>query len=147
MKPPTLRILTPLGWLAFGAVAVAAVAVVLGGLGFRWDPFDLGRRRLVRAEAFAATAAEEVAARSAEAQGQAGQVARLEAAVQSAMALDRATARSIQTARTADDSATPLPADRAARLRDHDRELCRLAPELIGCAAAPDLADDREPAV
>lgn len=147
MTLPTLRILTPLGWLAFGAAAVTVVAVALGGLGFRWDPFDLGRRRLDRAQASAAMAVEEAAARSAEARGQAGQVVRLEAAVQSAVALERVTTRSIQTAREADDSATPLPADRAARLRDHDRELCRLAADLIGCPAAPDPADDREPAV
>ncbi|WP_298159703.1 hypothetical protein [Brevundimonas sp.] len=147
MTPPFLRTLTPTGWLGLGLAGAVAVALVLGGLGFRWDPFDLGRRRLDRAEASAAAAVEEAAARSAEARGQAGQVARLEAAVQSAVALERVTARSIQTARTADDSTTPLPADRAARLRDHDRELCRLAPHLIGCPAAPDPADDREPAV
>lgn len=147
MKPPLLRTLTPTGWLALGLAAAAAAALVLGGLGFRWDPFDLGRRRLDRAQASAATAVEEAAVRSAEAGGQAGQVARLEAAVQSVVALERVTTRSIQTAREADDSATPLPADRAVRLRDHDRELCRLAPHLIGCPAAPDAADDREPAV
>ena len=147
MTPPILRTLRPLGWLAVCAAVLAVVALVLGGLGLRWDPFDLGRRRLDRAEAVAAAAVSESAARTAEAQGQAGQVARLEAAVQSAVALDRVTARSIQTARTADDTATPLPADRAARLRDHDRELCRIAPDLIGCPAAPDPAADREPAV
>lgn len=147
MTPPILRTLEPLGWLAVGAAVLAFVALVLGGLGFRWDPFDLGRRRLDRAEATAAFAVQDAAARTAEAQGQAAQVARLDAAVQSAVMLERITARSIQIARTADDASVPLPADRVDRLRDHDRELCRIAPDLLGCPAAPDAADDREPAV
>jgi hypothetical protein len=147
MTPPILRTFQPLGWLAVGVAAVAAVANAQGGLGFRWDPLDLGRRRLDRAEATAAVAVQEVAARTAEAQGQAALIARLDAAVQTAVALERVTARSIQIARTADDASLPLPAGRIARLRDHDRELCRLSPELVGCPAAPDTAGDGEPAV
>ena len=72
MTPPILRTLQPLGWLAVSVAVLAVVALVLGGLGFRWDPLDLGRRRLDRAEASAATAVAEAAARSAEAEGQAG---------------------------------------------------------------------------
>jgi hypothetical protein len=147
VTPPFLRTLAPLGWLALGVAILAAVAIVLGGLGFRWDPFDLGRRRLERAEHSAAVAAQEAAARTAEAEGQADQVARLDAAVQSAVTLEHVTARSIQDARTADDASIPLPADRVDRLRDHDRELCRIAPDLAGCPAAPDPAGDGEPAV
>nr|WP_303697079.1 hypothetical protein [Brevundimonas subvibrioides] len=144
---PVLRTLAPMGWLALGVFVLAVAAVVLGGLGFRWDPFGLDRRRLDRAEASVAAATQQAAARTAEAEGQAGQVARLDAAVQSAVTLERATARSIQTARTADDSSLPLPADRADRLRDHDRELCRIAPDLVGCPAAPHPAGDGEPAL
>ncbi|WP_271085474.1 hypothetical protein [Brevundimonas sp. NIBR11] len=147
MTPPFLKTLTPLGWLAVGVAGLAAAAVVLGGLGFRWDPFDLNRRRLDRAEQVAASALAEAAARSAEAEGQAGQVARLDAAVRSTVALERVTAHSIQIARSADDSSIPLPNDRADRLRAHDRELCRLAPDLVGCPAAPDPADPGEPPV
>ncbi|WP_428150026.1 hypothetical protein [Brevundimonas sp.] len=147
MTPPALRTLAPLGWLALGVGVLAAVAIVLGGLGFRWDPFDVGRRRLERAERTADFAERQAAARTAEAEGEAGQVARLDAAAQSAVTLERVTARSIQTARTADDAASPLPADRVARLRDHDRKLCLAAPGLVGCSAAPDLAGDGEPAV
>lgn len=148
MRPlDVVRGLTPVGWLAVGVATVAAGAVVLGGLGFRWDPFQLDRRRADRAEQAAAVAAAEAAARSAEAEGQAGQVARLDAAVRTTVALERATARSLETARTADDASVPLPPDRARRLRDHDRELCRLAPDLLGCPAAPDPAGDGEPAV
>ena len=41
------KALTPLGGVAAIAAAAALVALVLGGLGFRWDPLDLDRRRLV----------------------------------------------------------------------------------------------------
>lgn len=140
MTPPVLKALTPLGWLAVGVAVLAAIAVVLGSLGFRWDPFDLARRRADRAEQAAATATAEAAARSAEASGQAGQVARLDAAVRSTVALERATAHSIQIARTADDASTPLDPDRADRLRAHDGELCRVSPDLLGCPAAFDPA-------
>ena len=142
MTPPILKTLTPLGRLAVGVAALAAAAVVLGSLGFRWDPLDLTRRRADRAEQVAATATAEAAARSAEAAGQAGQVARLDAAVRSTVALERATAASIQIARTADDASTPLDPHRTDRLRDHDRELCRISPGLLGCPAAPDPAGD-----
>lgn len=142
-----LRGLTPVGWLAVVLVVLAAGVVALGGLGFRWDPFDLGRRRLDRAEASAAVAVAQAVARTVEAEGQAGQVARLDAAVQSAVTLERVTARSILIARTADDSTLRLPTDRLDRLRDHDRELCRIAPDLVGCPAASDPAGHGEPAV
>jgi hypothetical protein len=145
--PAILRALTPAGWIAGAAAIVAIIAIVLGGLGFRWDPFDLSRRRAERAERASVAASAEASARSAESRGEAGQFARLDAALQSARSLDRATTRSIQTARTADDAALPLETDRADRLRDHDRQLCRIAPDLVGCAAAPDPASDGEPAV
>ena len=136
-----------MGWLVVAVGVLAAAAVVLGGLGFRWDPLDLDRKRLERAEAGAAVAERQAAARSAEAAGQAGQVNRLDAALQSAVTLERATAQSLQIARTADDALTPLDDDRADRLRAHDRELCRVAPDLLGCSTAPDFAGDGEPAV
>ncbi len=145
MNPPVLRGLAPLGWLALSLAALAAVALMLGGLGFRWDPFDLTRRRADRAEQAVAVAGAQAAARTAEAEGQTAQVVRLDAALQSAVALERATAHALQIARIADDASTPLDTARADRLRDHDRQLCRLAPDLGGCAAALDPADDGEP--
>ena len=145
MTPPVLRTLAPLGWLALSLVALAAVVLILGGLGFRWDPFDLTRRRADRAEQTAAVATAQAAARAAEVEGQTAQVVRIDAALQSAVALERATAHALQIARTADDASTPLDTDRADRLRDHDRQLCRLAPNLGGCPAAPDPADGGKP--
>jgi hypothetical protein len=134
------RGLTPVGWLAVAVTGVVAAVLILGGLGFRWDPFDLARRRLERVEQKSAAAVAEAAARSAEATAQTGQMTRLEAALRSTVALERATSRSIQDARHADDASEPLPADRVDRLRDHDRELCRLAPGLEGCAASAEPA-------
>jgi hypothetical protein len=142
-----LRTLTPLGWLAVGLAALAVVALVLGGLGFRWDPFDLARRRLDRAEASAAVARAEAAARSAEAEGQAGQVARLDATLTTTRRIDAATTRSTLAARAANDADLPLSPARLERLRAHDRELCRIAPDLGGCAAPADPAGDGGPAV
>lgn len=144
---PILKALTPLGWLALGVAVLAAAAIVLGGLGFRWDPLQLDRRRADRAEQALVVAGAGIAARSAEAVGQAGQIARLDAAHKTAVTLNRVTTRSIQTARTADDASTPLPSDRADRLRDHDRELCRFAPDLLGCPAETDPTGDGEPPV
>ena len=142
-----LRTFTPLGWIAGTVAAVAAIVLVLGGLGLRWDPFDLSRRRLERAELASAQALADAVARSAEAQAEAGQVARLDVALQTTRSLDRATTVSIQEARTAHDADIALSPDRADRLRDHDLELCRIAPDLNGCAAAPDLAGAGEPTV
>lgn len=142
-----LRALTPLGWLAAGIASLMTVALVLAGLGFRWDPFDLSRRRAERAEASAGQARADAAARSAEAEGQTGQVARLDAALVTARRLDTVTTRSTLEAKEADDADQPLADDRRDRLRAHDDELCRLAPELGGCAAPADPAGRRRPAL
>jgi hypothetical protein len=142
-----LRALTPAGWLVAIVIAVTGLALVLGGLGFRWDPFDLSRRRLERAERATAEARAGSAARAAEAAGQAGQIVRLDAAHDTLRSLDRVTDTALQTARTADDASQSLPADRADRLRRHDAELCRLAPDLGGCTAPPDPAGAGGPAL
>lgn len=142
-----LRALTPLGWLAVGLTGLAVAALVLGGLGFRWDPLDLARRRADRAEASASQARSEAEARVAEAQAQAGQVARLDSILTTTRRLEAATQQSTLQARAADDADLPLAPDRLDRLRAHDRELCRIAPDLGGCAAAPDPAGDGDPSL
>jgi hypothetical protein len=143
----TIQTLTPLGWLTAISGAVGLVGILLGGLGFRWDPFDLAQRRADRAEASAAVAQATAVARSAEAEGQGGQVVRLDAALTKTRRLDAATTRSTLAARAADDADLPLSLDRVDRLRAHDRELCRITPDLGGCAAQADLAGDRVPAL
>ena len=140
-----LRSLTPLGWLAAALVIVSLALLVLGGLGFRWDPFDLDRRRAERAEASAVLAQRTAAARTAEAEAQAGQVARLDGTLNTLRRTDAATTRSIVDAQEAPDADQSLTPDRRDRLRAHDRELCRLALDLGGCAAALDLAGNGRP--
>lgn len=140
-----LRALTPLGWLAVGLTGLTIAVVVLGSLGFRWDPLDLARRRADRAEASAAIARSEADARSAEAQAQAGQLARLDSVLATTRRLDATTHQSTLQARAADDADLPLAPDRLDRLRAHDRELCRIAPHLGGCSPAPDPAGNGRP--
>jgi hypothetical protein len=148
MSPAALlRCLTPVGWLALMVAGLAVVALLLGGLGFRWDPFDLARRRADRAETAADLARSEAAARAAEAEGQAEQVARLDAANSLVRRTEAATTPILLEARTAHDADLPLSPDRLNRLRAHDDELCRIAPDLGGCSAAPKPAGDGRPAV
>ena len=129
-----LRALTPLGWLLVGLAAVAALLA----LGWRWDPLDLQARRLEHAEIRAAVAESDAAARTLEAEGEVALRRQASARTETTAAAQAATAVTLNEARTADDASTPLDTGRADRLRRHDDELCRLAPRLDGCAAAPD---------
>lgn len=132
-----LRALTPLGWLAVAAVFLALGSALLGGLGFRWDPLGLERRRLAAAQVAAAGAEAERDARRFETAGAGDQLRRAEIQQTQAAAARGGAAVLIEQARKADDADILLEARRADRLRGHDRELCRLAPDLDGCAAAP----------
>lgn len=135
-----MRTLTPLGWGVGLAVAGLIAATALGGLGFRWDPLNLQTRRLEAAEARAAAGEAQGQARLFETEGAADQLRRLDDLHQQYTVVAAVSARAVEQARSADDSFTPLDADRADRLRRHDRELCRLAPDLAGCAATADPA-------
>jgi hypothetical protein len=97
--------------------------------------FDLDGRRLERAERQAEAAADDADARRLEVEGGVVQTRRLEQQHQQSVALARVTTAAQAEARNAHDSDLPLDPDRAARLRDHDRRLCRLTPAV--CAAAP----------
>lgn len=130
-----LRFPTPLGWLALAVGGVLVVALLAGGLGFRWDPLELDRRRLDAARVQAAAGDAAAAARRLEQQGQAVQQGRLETFNNTTTQAARATAAAVTQARSAEDADTPLDPDRLRRLREHDRELCRLAPGINGCAA------------
>lgn len=142
-----LRTLTPLGWLTLTLMGLALCGLMLGGLGFRWDPFEFTRRRAERAEVAAAQARSEASARAAEAEGQSAQIARLDAAHTLIRRTEAATTPILLEARTAHDADLPLSPDRLDRLRAHDDQLCRIAPDLGGCPAAPDPARDRHPAL
>jgi hypothetical protein len=131
--------LTPWGWALAAVIAVGLLLALAGGLGLRWDPFDTAGRRLRAAEARAETAMLDAAARRLEVEAAAEQAARLDTHHQQAVAVGRATARAAAQARSAHDADTPLDPDRTARLAGHDRELCRLAPDICR-PAAPDPA-------
>jgi hypothetical protein len=131
-----MRTLTPLGWLAVAGAAVMLLVIGGRGLGLRWDPFSLQQRRLETAEVWAARAESDAGARRVEAEGRAQQAVRLDIHHQQTLAVERATVAAVTQARSAEDANEPLDPVRSDRLRAHDRELCRLAPDLEGCAAA-----------
>lgn len=146
-----LKALTPLGWVAVAGVALGLAATLLGGLGFRWDPFGLQQKRLAAAEARATAGAEaaeaQAAARRLEAEGAQTLQRRLDHFQQQQTAAAHLTGVAVAQARNADDAETPLDRRRADRLRGHDRELCRLAPDLDGCAGAAQPAGRGDAAV
>lgn len=131
-----MRALTPLGRLALVGALVLLLAVAGRGLGLRWDPFGLQQKRFETAQARAAEAESDAEARRIEAAGQGQQAARVEIHHRQTQAVQRATVAAVTQARSANDANEPLDLVRADRLRAHDRELCRLAPDLDGCAAA-----------
>lgn len=131
-----MRTLTPLGRLALAGALVLLLAIAGRGLGLGWDPFNLQQRRLEIADARATYAESDAEARRIEAAGQGQQAARVEIHHRQTLAVQRATVAAVTQARSANDANEPLDLVRAARLRAHDRELCRLAPDLDGCAAA-----------
>ena len=130
------RTLTPLGWLIAGIALLMAIALIAWGWNnlWAWLPWS-AEARLHRAEARVDRAESDASARGLEAQGNAEQVRRTEAYGDIRVRVEAATAESITQARSAPDATNPIAADRAARLRDHDRRLCDIAP--AGCPAAP----------
>ncbi|MNU95846.1 hypothetical protein D3C71_858690 [compost metagenome] len=130
------RTLTPLGWLAVFGAGILLVTVAGRGVGLRWDPFDLQQRRLETVQARAIQAETDIEARRLEAAGRARQAVRLETLHRQILAVERATVAAVTQARSAPDANDLLDPVRADRLRAHDRELCRLAADLDGCAAA-----------
>lgn len=132
-----IRSLTPLGWLIAGIALLMAVALLAWSWNnlWAWLPWS-AESRLDRTEARADRAESDASARGLEAEGNAEQVRRTEAYGDIRVRVEAVTAESITHARSAPDATDPLTADRAARLRAHDRRLCDLAP--AGCPATSD---------
>ena len=133
-----LRALTPLGWLVSAVAVIVAIALIAGiwnGL-WSWLPWS-AEARLHRTEVRADTAESDATARGLESQGNAEQVAQTEAYGEMRIRVEGVTAESITRAQEAPDANDPLSGERAARLRDHDRRLCDIAPGTCE-AAAPD---------
>lgn len=149
MSGPTTvwRALTVTGRVAVIAALLLILILTGHGLGLRWDPLDLGAKRLEAARKRAGDAEADAAARRLELEGEAGQRRALEQIHRRSEAVTRLTAPAIREARTDDDADLPLAAGRAARLRAHDRELCRLAPAVCAATAATDHAGSDNDAV
>ncbi|HEV2082478.1 MAG TPA: hypothetical protein VGR32_08480 [Brevundimonas sp.] len=134
MTPASLRRLL----LSGGALALAGVVTVLlvaPALGFRWDPFNRADRRISELEARLQRAEAAASAAARLAAEEAAQGARLETHYRTKADADRVVADLAVMSTEASDARQPLSPDRAARLRDADRRLCGLAPEL--CRPTP----------
>ena len=123
----------------FAALAAGGVLLALA-LGLYWKGRIEGTAR-ERPKVEAALAQAQVA--GLEARGERESAQRVEIVVRQRETAAQAVTRLTQDAMTSDDAHAPLPADRALRLRVHDDELCRTAPELAGCASASDARGSR----
>lgn len=140
-----LRAFTPLHWIltaVAAALAIGALLMVLGGLGFRWDPFNSAERGIARAdrradqaETAAAAARSDSAARSAEAAGAQETTRQVERAGQDRAAVDRIVNRYASQIEATHET-TPVPDD-GADLRSLYDELCDGRPSVCDASAQP----------
>jgi len=115
--------------ISAGVIAVLILAFVTA---WNWDPFH--RRR--NAELRAAERADQAAAAMLIAKGAQDAARQVDAAVQRRDSASAAAKKLERSAYQSEDANAVLAPDRARRLLEHDRELCRVAPTLIGCGAA-----------
>lgn len=139
----TGRDLSPVRWLIAGLAILLAVALLDAAWDRMWSwlPWS-AERRAERAEAQAEAAADQAEASRLTAEGEGDTIRRLDTYHHQVVTVRAVTAGGVAEAMGAPDASTPLDPDRAARLRAADRELCRVAPDLGGCAAAADPAGD-----
>lgn len=133
------RDLSPVTWALAAASVIAAlflISAVWSGL-WAWLPWS-AERRAERAEAAAETARDAASAAELSAEGEGDAIRRLDTYHHQVVTVRTVSAEGAAEAMGAPDASTPLDFDRADRLRRADRELCRVAPDLGGCAAAPD---------
>jgi hypothetical protein len=113
--------------------AVAAVLTLATGLYWKGRHDDAVRER-PKTEAALAKAA----VAGLETQGAQASVQRVEVVVRQRDAANGVVAQLLPQALKSEDANAPLNPDRAARLRDADRQLCIASPDLAGCAQSGD---------
>lgn len=144
MTGRTFNFRTPVGItvsLIGGLLAVLAVFVVLDGLGFRFDPFDLSAKRLARAEQQRDQAQQDATARRIEAAGTIETLRRVEQVTIQIRAAEQIAFQSATAAAEAPDANTPVDPARLDRLRLADDSLCQLRPAICtSTTSSPDPA-------
>ncbi|PZU74143.1 MAG: hypothetical protein DI531_08195 [Brevundimonas sp.] len=136
----TFNFATPWGWALSGLALIAFIWLIvgaLGGLGFRFDPLDLARKRADRAEDQAVVATINAGARSREVAGERDTTRRVETARARIHQAEAIAADFTTQARAAPDANHPLDPDRLARLRLADERLCQAHPAVCPADAAP----------
>ena len=135
MKARTLNFASPVGLIILLVCAVGLI-LALGAVGFRFDPFDSLQKRADRAEASAAAANTDAAARRIESAGAADTVRRIDRITVQIRAADAIAHQSALSAQDAPDAKHPVDPARLARLRHADQQLCDLRPVICADAAA-----------
>lgn len=143
----TFNFASPWGW----ALSVLAVLVlgwlaiaVLGGLGFRFDPFNTAEKRLETAQTTAVTATIAAGARAQEAAGARDTTLKVEHTLGQVLRAEAIAVDLTTQARAAPNANQDLDPDRRARLRSEYERMCDARPAV--CApdpAAPRDAGDR----
>ena len=140
------RDLTRLGKATAGLVLLVCVGLALALTAHWWDSLTAGlpwsdESRLDRAEARLDQTRAELATREAEIAALERQAEQSAAAHQSLAQARAVTVRATTLAETAPDATDPIDPVRADRLRDADRRLCELSPDLCSGPARQPAAD------
>lgn len=139
----TFNFASPFGVILLLIVAAGMAILALGAVGFRFDPFDSLQKRADRAEASAAAANADAAARRIQSAGAADTVQRIDRVTVQIRAADAIAHKSALSAQDAPDAKHPVDPARLARLRHADQQLCDLRPGI--CTDAPAAARDAGP--
>jgi len=143
----TFNFASPWGW-ALGLLAILALGwlaiAVLGGLGFRFDPFNTAEKRLETAQTTAVTATMAAGARAQEAVGARDTTLKGEHTLDQVRHAETIAAELTTQARAAPNANEDLDPDRRARLRNEYKRLCAARPAVCPPdPAAPGDAGDR----
>lgn len=127
----TINFASPWGW-ALGVLVVLALGwlaiTVLGGLGFRFDPFNATEKHLETAQTTAVTATIAAGARAQEAVGARDTTLKVEHTLNQVRRAENIAAELTTQARAAPDANEDLDPDRRARLRSEHERLCDARP-------------------